>query len=214
MNRTIATAVGRVVANHKLEYKGDLMYGISDVFLWAWAESTCVLLVFCMLIWHYFPLFIKFLMLIFFVLLRCTCYSQNLLRYAARPKDHYYSPFPLDISISFARREHCNWESWEYRPTIPAQDISNNRSQHMEPFHRNPSCFSPKSWNRPSYWHWSARGTSVVCSIAESWVRISSLWQEVIIRTKRRKYEQRAADRVTIATLAPSLPQQSLLGSD
>lgn len=40
-------AAGRVYSIVSLEYKGDATYGVSKTYIWALAELTCVLIVFC-----------------------------------------------------------------------------------------------------------------------------------------------------------------------
>lgn len=41
-------AAGRVYSTATLDYLGDVTYGVSKTSIWAMAENTCVLIVFCM----------------------------------------------------------------------------------------------------------------------------------------------------------------------
>jgi hypothetical protein len=46
-SRACVCAAGRVQSTITLDYKGDLTYGIGPAYLWAVAECTCVIMVFC-----------------------------------------------------------------------------------------------------------------------------------------------------------------------
>jgi hypothetical protein len=44
----IVCALGRLAAITKIDYTGDMSYTLSPVNIWAFAETTCVMLVFCL----------------------------------------------------------------------------------------------------------------------------------------------------------------------